>query len=209
MSNKTGTKKIEKAGIIAGIVCLILCVVVFTLVSKKTKEPEIVEEPPVTQVEEVQNAPETVESTQETQQPEVTTAPEVTTPVQETPKVVDTSNVIEIDEGTMGEPNNKFEILVRIAKKSILLLDRNPSGTDNKMLTYCFETFGPNGENLTVFITKSVYESYNVNDTLLVEYEVYRNANNIDFPIVVSVKDATISAPTENQTVVEENSEQQ
>ena len=55
------------------------------------------------------------------------------------------------------------------------------------MLTYCFDVLTPENESLILFVTNSVYTQYNVNDKLMVKYQVYQNDSGIKFPLVLSV----------------------
>ena len=90
-------------------------------------------------------------------------------------------------EDGLGAPISEKEVIVYIANKRILLVDENVESTNPKMLTYRFDVLTPENESLILFVTNSVYTQYNVNDKLMVKYQVYQNDSGIKFPLVLSV----------------------
>lgn len=190
MNNKSNA--VAKVGIILGVILLIITAVIF-IFANRAEEKKKQEDNTKTEIVE----------TVKTEKNDSDTGVAVTSPIVEPEVIKEVETVIQsqitdINESSLGSPIKESEILVRIAKKGVLLLDSSPETSENKMLAYYFAVFGPNNEDLTLFMTKSAYDVYNVGDTLLVNYAVYKNANNIEFPIVLSVKDP-------NATVVEQN----
>ena len=83
------------------------------------------------------------------------------------------------------------EVIAMISNKRIMLIDENPSGNDKKTLTYCFDVLTPDNSSLVLFVTKSVYDAYKVQDRLKVAYKVYVNDKGVQFPIVSLVTSVT------------------
>ena len=193
----------KKAGIVVGLVfiiaAIVICLIAFRKPAEKTDIPDSsqvsqVEESQPVQQEPVQQEPVQQEPVQQepVQQEVVQQEPVQQQPiVQETivEKVVtkEISGVKTILEDGLGAPISEKEVIVYIANKRILLVDENVESTNPKMLTYCFDVLTPENESLILFVTNSVYTQYNVNDKLMVKYQVYQNDSGIKFPLVLSV----------------------
>ena len=181
----------KKAGIIVGLVFIIAAIVICLIAFRKPSE-EVVNN---TEVIDTQNNSTNNQNIENNQVVE----PEVTVPIQSEPVVQPEPTVVEkiitkeisgvktISEGSLGMPISEKEVIVYISNKRILLVDENTESTNPKMLTYCFDVLTPENESLILFVTNSVYTQYNVNDKLMVKYQMYQNDNGIKFPLVLSV----------------------
>ena len=179
----------RKAGIIIGVLFFIVAIVLFFFLSNIDKnEPDTLDDG-VGVVENIEDKDKT------TKNPE--NEPEETPETPETPKPVETiiekvitkeiSSVKTINEGTLGEPILENEVITVIANKRIILLDESPDTENKKMLTYCFDVLTPDNTSLILFVTKTVYDAYKIEDKLKVNYEVYKNDIGVEFPIVSTV----------------------
>ena len=188
----------KKAGIVVGLVfiiaAIVICLIAFRKPAEKTDIPDSsqvsqVEESQPVQQEPVQQEPVQQEPVQQevVQQEPVQQQPIVQETIVEKVVTKEISGVKTILEDGLGAPISEKEVIVYIANKRILLVDENVESTNPKMLTYCFDVLTPENESLILFVTNSVYTQYNVNDKLMVKYQVYQNDSGIKFPLVLSV----------------------
>ena len=183
----------KKAGIVVGLVFIIAAIVICLIAFRKPAEKtDIPDSSQVSQVEEsqpVQQEPVQQEPVQQevVQQEPVKQHPIVQETIVEKVVTKEISGVKTILEDGLGAPISEKEVIVYIANKRILLVDENVESTNPKMLTYCFDVLTPENESLILFVTNSVYTQYNVNDKLMVKYQVYQNDSGIKFPLVLSV----------------------
>ena len=188
----------KKAGIVVGLVFIIAAIVICLIAFRKPAEKtDIPDSSQVSQVEESQPVQQEPVQEEVVQQEPVQEEVVQQEPVQQQPIVQETivekvvtkeiSGVKTILEDGLGAPISEKEVIVYIANKRILLVDENVESTNPKMLTYCFDVLTPENESLILFVTNSVYTQYNVNDKLMVKYQVYQNDSGIKFPLVLSV----------------------
>lgn len=178
----------RKAGIILGVLFFVIAIVLFFFLSNVDKEKVNVN------VDTNKNITENIENKGDTPNSEVdvteTEPNEVTKPVETVVEKVITkeiSSIKTINDASLGESVSQLEVITVIANKRIILLDESPDTDNKKMLTYCFDVLTPNNTSLVLFVTKTVYDGYKIEDKLKVVYEVYKNDKGIEFPIVSSV----------------------
>lgn len=175
----------KKAGIIIGVLVIIVAVVLFGL-------SQVIEKKNAEKLTNVPNVKVTDNVKQENkEEPKVTQTPVVVEkPVEKiVEKVVEKtiSEVSTINKSTLGAPYLEKEEIVVIAGKRLLLIDEKYDSKESKMLTYCFDVLTPDNAKLVLFMTEKSYDSYNVGDKLMVKYNVYKNVNDVLFPVVLSV----------------------
>ncbi len=98
------------------------------------------------------------------------------------------SQIIEINETTLGEPAEVKEVVCVISNKRLVLLDEDVDGTSGKVLSYCFDLLTTDNKTISYFVAQSVYDNFSVADRLVVTYNVYRNSDGVEYPTVVSIK---------------------
>ena len=194
----------KKVGIILGVFFIIVAVVIFMISSKVEDTPKTEDGQPIEQVstetttgdkkENVVTDKDKGNSKVETETQNPNNQQPVQQPVQQTPvveKVVtkEVSAVKTISENDLVNPKGSYEVIAFISNKRIMLIDENPSGSDKKTLSYCFDVLTPDNKTLVLFVTKSVYNNYNVQDKLKVNYEVFVNDIGVEFPIVSLVSE--------------------
>ena len=178
----------KKAGIVVGLVFIIAAIVICLIAFRKPAEKtDIPDSSQVSQVEESQPVQQEPVQEEVVQQEPVQQQPIVQETIVEKVVTKEISGVKTILEDGLGAPISEKEVIVYIANKRILLVDENVESTNPKMLTYCFDVLTPENESLILFVTNSVYTQYNVNDKLMVKYQVYQNDSGIKFPLVLSV----------------------
>ena len=178
----------KKAGIVVGLVFIIAAIVICLIAFRKPAEKtDIPDSSQVSQVEESQPVQQEPVQQEVVQQEPVQQQPIVQETIVEKVVTKEISGVKTILEDGLGAPISEKEVIVYIANKRILLVDENVESTNPKMLTYCFDVLTPENESLILFVTNSVYTQYNVNDKLMVKYQVYQNDSGIKFPLVLSV----------------------
>ena len=194
----------KKAGILIGLFFFVAAIVVF-LLTNNAEESKKVDEVPTqqTQVVEQKQPEEKVEENKNDKQVEKDKEvekeenKEPIQPVVQQPQVVEkvitkeVSSVMTISEGDLTTLLKEEEVIAMISNKRIMLIDENPSGNDKKTLTYCFDVLTPDNSSLVLFVTKSVYDAYKVQDRLKVAYKVYVNDKGVQFPIVSLVTSVT------------------
>ena len=194
----------KKVGIILGVFFIIVAVVIFLISSKVEETPKTENGQPIEQVstetttsdkkENVVTDKKKDTSNKETESSNPNNQQPVQQPVQQTQvveKVVtkEISSVKTISENDLVNSKGSYEVIAYISNKRIMLIDENPSGSDKKTLSYCFDVLTPDNKTLVLFVTKSVYNNYNVQDKLKVNYEVFVNDIGIEFPIVSLVSE--------------------
>ena len=183
MNDANGT--VKKVGIITGVVLILIFIGVFVIAKTSAEKKEKDKNEPKNDVVQTQEPSQNIQSEPEVKEPEIQIVEKEV--VKEVVKEI--TMIQDIEESSLPSNFTTTEVLVKIAKKGIMLLNHNPEGDDQKELVCYFKCYGPSGEDLDVFINKSVYDVYNVNDMLMVEYSTYTNAGGLTFPLVVSVKD--------------------
>jgi hypothetical protein len=189
-----GVIKMRKAGIILGIVFIIVAIVVLIIGNKVTRDKGNVSENPVVEQEEIKNEDkkgnitdddEKIEEKEEENKPvlEQNLQPAVKEVVTQ---VIDKDNtsVKTINSTALGDSSEIKEVISVISNKRILLIDEQIDAKDRKMLTYVFDVMTPDNSKMVVFVTKSVYDTFNVNDRLKVNYVTYKNDIGVEFPLV-------------------------
>lgn len=184
----------RKAGIILGIVFIIVAIVVLIIGNKVTMDKGNVSENPVVEQEEIKNEDkkgnitddnEKIEEKEEENKPvlEQNLQPVVKEVVTQ---VIDKDNtsVKTINSTALGDSSEIKEVISVISNKRILLIDEQIDAKDRKMLTYVFDVMTPDNSKMVVFVTKSVYDTFNVNDRLKVNYVTYKNDIGVEFPLV-------------------------
>lgn len=184
----------RKAGIILGIVFIIVAIVVLIIGNKVTMDKGNVSENPVVEQEEIKNEDkkgnitdddEKIEEKEEENKPvlEQNLQPAVKEVVTQ---VIDKDNtsVKTINSTALGDSSEIKEVISVISNKRILLIDEQIDAKDRKMLTYVFDVMTPDNSKMVVFVTKSVYDTFNVNDRLKVNYVTYKNDIGVEFPLV-------------------------
>lgn len=181
----------KKAGILFGITCIIITIVVFFFLGKVEKNIENSESSETEQVEGIkENKKEKDDEFEKDNQSTETIPSSVTQPPVETEVIVkEVSGVTTINESelNLNEKSDVKEVIVYIENKRLVLIDEAIDTPNNKMLVYCFDTTSPNGEHLMLYMTKSAYDEYNVGDKLSVIYQVYINNVGTKIPIVYAV----------------------
>lgn len=178
----------RKAGIILGVLFFIVAIVLFFFLSNVDKEKANIN---------VDKNITSVENKGDITKPGVDTKDNETDETSETPKPVETivektitkeiSSIKTINEGSLGVPVSQLEVITVISNKRVILLDESPDTDGKKMLTYCFDVLTPDNTSLVLFVTKTVYDGYKIEDKLKVVYDVYKNDKGVEFPIVSSV----------------------
>lgn len=183
----------KKAGIIIGVVFIIVAIIILVVGNKITmKTDEEVTNTPIEQ-ELVENEEKETKDENKTENKEEV---EVDKPIVEqniqpvvkevVTQVVDKDNtsVKTINANALNNPSETKEVIAVISNKRILLIDEQVDAMDRKMLTYVFDVMTPDNSKMVVFVTKSVYDSYNVNDRLKVNFVTYKNDVGVEFPLV-------------------------
>lgn len=198
----------KKVGIILGVFFIIIAVVIFLITSKVEDTPKVDETQKVEQVgtenktsdksktdnsqtdnSQTDKSNINKDNTEKTSDTPVTQQPIQQTQVVEKVVTKEVSAVKTISESDLVNSKGSYEVIAFISNKRILLIDENPSGKDKKTLSYCFDVLTPENDSLVLFVTKSVYASYKVQDKLKVNYEVFTNDIGVEFPIVSVVSD--------------------
>jgi hypothetical protein len=184
----------RKAGIILGVVFIIVAIVVLVIGNRVTMNKGDVSENPVVEQEEIKREEkkdniaddnEKVEETEDENKPVIEqnlqpVVKEVVTQVIDK----DNTSVKTINSTALGDSSEIKEVISVISNKRILLIDEQVDAKDRKMLTYVFDVMTPDNSKMVVFVTKSVYDSFNVNDRLKVNYVTYKNDIGVEFPLV-------------------------
>ena len=92
---------------------------------------------------------------------------------------------IEIDEDSLGDYESQEEIVL-VSKKKLVVLDNN-SNKGYKQLSYCIDLILNDGTVLSYFVPLTSYESIIVGDKVKVIYNIYKNDNGTKFPTILSV----------------------
>ena len=102
--------------------------------------------------------------------------------------VISTDNVMSIPESELNslESTHKNVITV-ISDKRLLMVDEDSDSKAPKILSCCFDLLCPDNTKITFFVNKTVYDSFNIGDRLVVDYTEYVNDNGIAFPLINSV----------------------
>lgn len=187
----------KKAGIIIGVVFIIVAVIILVIGNKITmKTDEEVTNPSIEQELVENEEKEEKEEKKEQKKSENKEDAEVDKPIVEqniqpvvkevVTQVVDKDNtsVKTINANALNNPSETKEVIAVISNKRILLIDEQVDAIDRKMLTYVFDVMTPDNSKMVVFVTKSVYDSYNVNDRLKVNFVTYKNDVGVEFPLV-------------------------
>lgn len=177
----------KKAGIIVGLFIIVVATLICVIAFRNTDEVEQVPNQNSQQNYEVENNTEVLNNQEQIEEQPIQQQPIVQETVVEKIVTKEVSGVKTISEGSLGEPVSEKEVIVYIANKRILLVDENTESTNPKMLTYCFDVLTPENESLILFVTNSVYTQYNVNDKLMVKYQMYQNDKGLKFPLVLNV----------------------
>lgn len=169
----------KKAGIIIGILVILIAIILFgvsQIIEKKN-------------IEKVNKLPDIEVNTGKNQENVSNETPSVTEKVVEVEKIVEKtiSAVSTINKNTLDKAIIEKEEVVVIADKRLLLLDENYGEKHGKMLSYCFDVLTSDNTKLVLFMTAKSYDSYKIGDKLLVKYEIYKNINDVSFPVVLSV----------------------
>lgn len=193
-------KMYKKAGILFGITCIIITIVVFFFLGKVEKNIENSESSSKTeQVETIKDTEnedngekvDTIENEKdkENQNTDITTPSVTQPPVEKEIVIKEVSGVTTINESelSLNDKSDVKEVIVYIENKRLVLIDESIDTPNNKMLVYCFDTTSPNGEHLMLYMTKSAYDEYTVGDKLSVIYQVYTNNVGTKIPIVYAV----------------------
>ena len=188
----------KKVGILFGVLFIVAAIVVFFISSKAGSGEEVNTETQqgttqtqvgVTQEnrEDKKNEKNEAPVNNEQQPQQQVTAPQTT--VVEKVITKEISAVKTLSETDLINSKGSQEVIAFISNKRIMLIDENPDGTDKKTLTYCFDVLTPDNKSLVLFVTKTVYEAYKVEDKLKVNYEIFTNDLGVEFPIVSVVTD--------------------
>lgn len=120
------------------------------------------------------------------EQPVVQTLPPV---VQNNPLQPQTkTSLSEVDLTQLGSPVKQDTEVVIISKKRVILLDSTPNSTTGKQLAYSLDLITGENTQLNHFVSATTYEAFNVGDKLKLTYNVYVNANGVEFPTIMSVE---------------------
>lgn len=185
----------KKAGIIIGVLIILLAVGIFAISKniekgKSTKGTSSNKQTQVTKVP-ITETPlptaTTIPEPTEIVTPEPTVEPTVEPKVEPTEVPKQTSAVLSFTEEELGAPSKEREEIVVISAKRVLLVDEQYGTSQGKMLTYCFDVLTPDNKKLILFVTDVVYDSFNIGDKLKVVYKVFINDAGAEFPIVSSV----------------------
>lgn len=173
----------KKAGLVIGIAVILLAVILFGVsqfIEKKN-------------VEKINKQVETNQDIE--QEPIVENIPNNT--VADEPKIIEKtiektvertiSGVSTINKNTLGDVYLEKEEVVVIADKRLILIDESYGEKSGKMLSYCFDVLTTDNTKLILFMTAKAYDSYKIGDKLMVRYDIYKNVNDIKFPVVLSV----------------------
>lgn len=186
----------KKAGIIIGIVFIIAAIIVLVIGNKITmKTGEEISNPSVEQgvIDNKENEDKEIKDEKKSEIKEEVEGdkPIVEQNIQPAVKEVvtqvidkDNTSVKTISANALNNPSETKEVIAVISNKRVLLVDEQVDATDRKMLTYVFDVMTPDNSKMVVFVTKSVYDSYNVNDRLKVNYVTYKNDVGVEFPLV-------------------------
>lgn len=175
----------KKAGIIVGIVVIVLAVVIWRIGVANSK-PDIVDSNRGNQSDVVGGLPEDLNGSESSIGGNNGGDTNVT-PVQQTPvvQVPSTPAVTELVDSDLGEIKAvKNEIMV-IAKKKIVVLDK-VYGDRGKQLAYCLDLLNSTNDNFSLYVNGSVYKDLNVGDKLAIEYNLHSNDSGAEFPIILS-----------------------
>ena len=182
----------KKAGIIIGIVFLIAAIVVLIIGNKITMNSKGVENPNSEQEvkkEEVVNVEDKNDNKEDEKEVTDEEKPVVEQNLQPAVKEVvtqvidkDNTSVKTINSTALSNSSEIKEVITVISNKRILLIDEQVNANDRKMLTYVFDVMTPDNSKMVVFVTKTVYDSFNVNDRLTVNYVTYKNDIGVEFP---------------------------
>ncbi len=184
----------RKAGIILGIVFIIVAIVVLIIGNKVTMDKGNVSENPVVEQEEIKNEDKKgniTDDNEKKEEKEEENKPVLEQNLQPVVKEVvtqvidkDNTSVKTINSTALGDSSEIKEVISVISNKRILLIDEQIDAKDRKMLTYVFDVMTPDNSKMVVFVTKSVYDTFNVNDRLKVNYVTYKNDIGVEFPLV-------------------------
>lgn len=120
-------------------------------------------------------------------QPQTVTTKEVTTTSQVNPSAEKKpkQEFLKIDEEGMGQSViSRSEVMV-VAKKEVIVLDGAVGTKKSKQLVYAVQMLS-GSDRFSLFLNGVVYKQVNVGEKLKVDYDVYRNDNGVDFPVVMN-----------------------
>jgi hypothetical protein len=170
----------KRAGIIVGVFLLILAIGIFFIVNREPKKAnEISEEKTVTEEPVEEKTP----IKKEKEEPKVIVEEKIVEVEVEKEVEVKVSEIKEIDENKLETPTRKEEI-VFLSKKRLLLLDEAPKENHSKNLAYNFILVTSDNKEIKLFVTGVVYEQFEIGDKLKIEYDLFENSNNVEFPVI-------------------------
>lgn len=184
-------KASEKAGIVVGCLFIILALLTYWMFGNKPEEKT-----PVTKL-----VPEVTETAKPTTKPTLPPSPtEGAAPITKV-EPVQSSGVLSTTvfsefpadtlEKELGEPIiTNAEVMV-VTNRKVTLLDYNAGTgtTDGKQLSYSLTLLSAdNSRTLTAFMNASAFSGIAVGERLTVTYHIYKNANGVEFPLIVSIE---------------------
>lgn len=202
----------KKAGIVIGIVFVVIAIVIYRIGSSKNGDNEVAVKVPetttvVSQVhEEVQkpavkdDPPVTVDTTivsSNSGTSDSTNTQPVQTPIKDvntvevhgyTKPVEKETKITEVEPEGLGKHGGVKEEVMRVSKKSLLLLDRGVGTDTDKQLIYTLDVTGTSNNVLTLYLNKKAYDGVVVGEQLVVRYVLYTNSSGVKFPVIVTTE---------------------
>lgn len=93
--------------------------------------------------------------------------------------------------GALGDPSVVKKELMTVSNKKVVLLDGDAvqGSKTSKQLVYAIEVLGSGTVGtLSIYVNGLAYDGVEVGQKLQVEYAVYRNANGVSLPVVITVE---------------------
>lgn len=182
----------KKAGIVVGVLIILVALGLNWFYGDKDKKVSEIDinQPNKVEIQEPVKEPVVQEPVEPpkviVQQPVVQTPPPV---VQNTELQTQTPTAMtEVDLTQLGDPIKQDNEVVIISKKRVILLDSSPNSVTGKQLAYSLDLITGNNTQLNHFVSSTTYDAFNVGDKLKLTYNIYVNANGVEFPTIMSVE---------------------
>ena len=171
----------KKAGIIIGGIFILGAILLFALTqsieSKKNedKDKNVVEQVDTELKEEVKVIVKEPEKEPEKETEKEPTETEIRT------------SVIELSDSVLKMEGLEKEDIVVISSKGLLLIDEAVGQKHGKSIAYVLNTLTDKNKPLKLYVTETVYNSYNTGDRLKVNYKVIKNDVGTEFTLIKKV----------------------
>lgn len=91
-------------------------------------------------------------------------------------------------EADLGKASQNITAPMVVIAKNVVLLDQQQGETSGKQLVYQLDLTGGTDLKLSLYVNGTAYDGLQIGDKLNVTYKVYKNKEDVQFPIIVSAE---------------------